>query len=232
VEVAASYADGTPAVISRQVGEGHTVYLNCLLPKYDPVAVEMVRGLLEDAGIARRVVVDSGDPDELARAWECAEYELGEARIVGLIRDHRLTEGPQTCQVRLGTPAHLYDMRAREYLGEGGATTVTLGRGETAMLALLPYIVTGITIAGDGTAQRVEIEAAGEITDHVLHVTVRDPDGNLASAYTRNVAAPRGVADLHIPLALSDPAGRWTLTVGDVLSGVERSAGFDWTPGG
>ena len=231
-ETNATYDDGTPAAIFREVGDGQTVYLNCLLPKYDEVAVYMIEALMQAAGVERRVVVRGPDPETAARAWECAEYELGEARVVGLIRDHRLADGPQTCEVGFDRPAHIYDMRGREHLGETQTATLTLGRGETAMLALLPYEVTGIEITGDGPVLRATVQADGDLTDHVLRVTVTDPRGVAAPAYARNVLAAGGAADLRIPLALSDAAGEWTVTVRDVLSGVEASAGFTWQAGG
>ena len=178
----------------------------------------------------RHVIVDSGDPESPARAWECARYELGEAEIVGLIRDHRLVEEPQTCEVNFGRTAHIYDMRKREYIGETEKNLVTLGPGETAMFAVLPYEVDGLQVIGAGAEMRASVLAAGPVTDHVFHVTVSDPAGNLSPAYTRNVLAPGGTADLRIPLALSDPAGEWSVTVRDVLSGAEVRTAFDWQP--
>ena len=225
-ETDASYPDGTPAVIFREVGQGKTAYLNGVLPKYDPTVVRMIDELTREGGVERHVAVDSGDAEAPARAWECARYELGDAEIVGLIRDHRLVEEAQTCTVNFDRTAHIYDMRARQYIGETDSTLTTLGPGETAMYALLPYEVTGLQITGELPDLRASVMGDGDLTDHVLHVTVTDPQGNPAPAYTRNVLAPGGSAELHIPLALNDPAGEWTVTVRDVLSGVEASATF------
>jgi hypothetical protein len=227
----ASYPDGTPAVIFREVGDGLTAYINGVLPKYDPTVIDMIAELMREGGVDRPVTVDSGDPADPARAWECARYELGDAEIVGLIRDHRLVEGEQTCEVNFGGTAHIYDMRGREYIGETEKNVVTLGPGETAMFAVLPYEVTGLQITGDGPDLRTTVQATDDPTDHVFHVTVTDPEGNRARAYTRNVLAGGGSADLRIPLALNDPAGEWAVTVRDVLSGVENSATFQWRQG-
>ncbi|MGC9319395.1 MAG: beta-galactosidase trimerization domain-containing protein [Armatimonadota bacterium] len=229
----ASYPDGSPAVIFREVGDGRTVYLNCLLPKYDPVAVEMVGELMEEAGVERHVLVDSGDPESPARAWECARYDLGEAEIVGLIRDHRLVEEPQTCTVRLGREAHVYDMRGRTSLGRTDAFEATLAPGEAGAWALLPYEVAGIELTlGEATEYEVALQAAGEVGDHVLHVTVTGPDGELRPAYTRNVLAEGGRYAGRVPLAVNDPEGEWTVTVRDVLSGVTARASIAWQHGG
>ncbi len=227
----ASYEDGTPAVIFRELGVGHTIYLNCLMPKYDPTSVEMVRDLLGDAAVDRPVSVDSGDAETPARAWECARYELGAAEIVGLIRDHRLVDASQSCEVSFGRTAHVYDMRAHSYIGETEKNVVTLGPGETAVFAVLPYKVDGMQIVGAGNEMRATVLADGPVGDHVLHVAVTDPAGDPAPAYTRNVSAPGGIADLRIPLALSDAPGDWTVTVRDVLSGAEESVTFAWQSG-
>lgn len=227
----ASYADGTPAVIFREVGAGRTAYLNGLLPKYDPSVIGMFDEAMREGGVERRVVVDSGDPENPARAWECAEYELGTARIVGLIRDHRLSSDSQTCTVDFGRVAHIYDMRAQEYLGETQTAQLTLLPGEAACLALLPHEVTGVQVVADGPRLRGNILSGGEVSDHVLHVEVAGPDGEVRPAYTRNISASGGAAELVIPLALSDPAGEWSVTVRDVLSGREGSARFEWQPG-
>lgn len=230
-ETVARYEDGTPAVVGRGLGAGHTIYLNCLLPKYDPTAVQMVGDLMDGAGVERRVTVDSGDPEAPALAWECARYELGLAEIVGLIRDHRLCAEPQTCTVDFGRVAHIYDMRRREYLGETRAIETTLAPGEAACFAVLPYRVTGVQLTGAGRDLRATVLAEGEVGPHVLHVSVTDPAGNPAPAYARNVSAPDGVADLHVPLAANDPVGTWTVSVRDALSGATAQATVAWPAG-
>ncbi|MBD3292961.1 MAG: hypothetical protein GF393_08565, partial [Armatimonadia bacterium] len=206
-ETDASYPDGTPAVIFREVGQGKTAYLNGVLPKYDPTVIDMFDELMRESDVERHVTVDSGDPESPARAWECARYELGAAEIVGLIRDHRLVEEAQTCEVSFGRTAHIYDMRGRTYIGETEKNLVTLGPGETAMFAVLPYEVTGLRITGDGPDLRATVQATDDPTDHVFHITVTGPDGEVRPAYTRNVLASGGSADLRIPLALNAPAG-------------------------
>ncbi len=232
-EAVVSYADGTPAVVVRDLGAGHTVYLNLLVPKYDPTSVRWIADLLTAAGVERRVTVDSGDPENPARAWECARFELGgrlpgsRTEIVGLIRDHRLCEEPQSCEVDFGQVAHIYDMRGREYLGRTQTIEATLAPGEAAAYAVLPYQVTGLQLVGAGNEARCTVLTDGQTGDHVLHISVTDPDGAPAPAYTRNVLAPAGAFDVRVPLAANDAAGEWTLTVRDVLSGVSTSMTID-----
>ncbi len=230
-EFGATYADGTPAAIYQELGTGRTAYFNCLLPKYDPVALGMLYELLEDAGIERRVAVDTGDAQNPPRAWECARYVMGDGpgapEIVGLIRDHRLVDEPQTAMVDFGREAFVYDMRDRRSHGRTRTIEATLEPGEAGAWALLPYEVTGVNVSlGAGGSFEVQLIAAGEVGDHVLHLTVTGPDGEVRPAYTKNVLAEKGGYKGVIPFAANDPTGEWTLTVRDVFSGVVAQASF------
>ncbi len=147
---------------------------------------------------------------------------------MGLIRDHRLCEEPQSCQVDFGEVAHIYDMRGREYLGRTQTIEATLAPGEAAAYAVLPYQVTGVQLVGAGNEARCTVLTDGQTGDHVLHISVTDSGGDPAPAYERNVLAPGGVADLRVPLAINDAPGEWTLTVRDVLSGASTNTTIDW----
>jgi hypothetical protein len=57
----------------------------------------------------------------------------------------------------------------------------------------------------------------------VLHVEVRDSQDKFLPGYSGNVLSDaNGAALKQIPLALNDPAGSWSITVKDVLSGQEE----------
>ncbi len=223
------HADGTPALVVRDVGRGRTVYLNCLLPKYDPGAVEMIRALLEQAGIARDITVTSADPEVPARAWECNLFSRGGLRVVGLIRDHRLADEAQTCTVDFGREANVFDLRTRQALGRTQTIEATCDPGEAKIYALLPYAVTGVNLTlGADASFEVELTGDGDIADHVLHLTWTDPRGHVPRHYESVVAAPGGKYTGHIPLAANDEAGQWTLTVRDVLTNVTAQVEMAW----
>ena len=220
-EVIGEHTDGTPALVTRALGDGRTVYLNFLLPKYDAGAVEMLEALLADAGVERPVILRTDDPESPARAWECARFRRGDIELVGLIRDHRLVEEPQTATVNFGRAAHVYDLRGRQYLGETQAIEATLAPGEARVYALLPYAVSGMSLnLGGETSYEVSLNAGAPVGDHVLHLAWTDPEGKVVRAYEKNVLATGGRYQGHIPLALNDSQGQWTLTIRDVLSGV------------
>lgn len=223
------HADGTPALVVRDVGQGRTVYLNCLLPKYEPGAVEMIRALLEEAGIARDITVTSTDPEVPARAWECNLFSRSGIRVVGLIRDHRLTDEAQTCTVDFGREANVFDLRARQSLGHTRTIESTCAPGEAKIYALLPYAVTGVNLTlGADASFEVALIADGPIGDHVLQLTWTDPRGDAPRHYESVVAAPDGKYTGHVPLAANDLRGQWTLTVRDALTNVTAQASVAW----
>jgi hypothetical protein len=59
---------------------------------------------------------------------------------------------------------------------------------------------------------------------HILHVDTADPTGRLVPYYGGNVRATAGRAEKLLPLAGSDPAGAWQITVRDVLTGQKVNA--------
>jgi hypothetical protein len=59
---------------------------------------------------------------------------------------------------------------------------------------------------------------------HVLHVEITDPSGKPVTYYSGNVLAQRGRAVWRLPVAMSDPAGKWNVRVKDLLTGQTHSA--------
>lgn len=61
-----------------------------------------------------------------------------------------------------------------------------------------------------------------------LRVTLTDPLGDIRFDLYR--ATERGILTLELPLAANDPAGKWTVTVGELLSGKTGTASFNYNP--
>ena len=147
----------------------------------------------------------------------------------GLIRDHRRCSDKDPVIVDLGTSSHVYDIRARRYLGEVSRTELTLAPGGTALLSCLPYRVEAVQVsspaevpAGQELVVQISISASGAgIGDHVVHVEVADPEGKLQVQYPQNHLAPAGKLELRLPTAFNDRPGEWTIRAADVLTGVE-----------
>ena len=236
----AAHATGEPAVLVRELGEGLTVYLNFHLPEYDVVTHELVRQIVERAGIERRVIAEGGDADAPPRCYERNTFRRGPIAVHAFIRDHRRCSDTDPVRFAFGQEAHVYDMRAKEYLGEVDAVEATVAPGDTALYACLPYRVTGVTVSADPPSVEPATPLAlhvgisgdgGEVGDHVVHVELIGPGREPVWHYTQNALAPRGVLDLVIPLALNEQPGQWRARATDVLTGTVGEAPFTVEPG-
>ncbi|MBM4046154.1 MAG: hypothetical protein FJ279_13670, partial [Planctomycetes bacterium] len=198
-----------------------------------------------------RPASDKSDPSDLQAvierlglrpetAWEAAgtvpreaeiyAFELDEGRYVGLVRnvgEKAANQPPIT--LTLPKALHAYDVRKGKYLGHVSRVTQALAPGEAALLALLPYRVTGLeaVVASPSSAQdavlRLSIASTAKPTTHVLHLDLTDPSGAVRPCYSLNIVAPEGRADARIPFALSDPLGPWTARARDVATGAEAA---------
>jgi hypothetical protein len=61
---------------------------------------------------------------------------------------------------------------------------------------------------GFDSMERVELLARLE---HAFHVKVLGPDGKEVRPLQQNILAPKGQTVWHVPFAVSDPAGEYTL---------------------
>lgn len=74
------------------------------------------------------------------------------------------------------------------------------------------------------------VDQAGQILSGTapLQITVADPAGTPRFDLYR--ATDHGVCSLSLPLAANDPAGTWTVTVKELLSGTQGQARFEFQP--
>ena len=229
----AAHATGEPAVLVMPHGKGLSVLLNFKLPQYDATMRELLRQIVSRAGVPREVTVEAASGNVPPRAYELNTFTRGPITVHGLIRDFRRCEGSDPVVIRFGRKAHVFDVRARKYLGEVDRAQTTLPPGETALYALLPYRVEGLGLnapasvkAGEELVARVNLVASGTAGDHVIHVELLDPKGQSVWCYAGNELLPAGKGVVRVPLALNDAKGKWTLRVRDVLTGAQSEAKF------
>jgi beta-galactosidase len=223
----ATHASGEPAVLVQSRGKGMAVYLNFCLPEFDPVTRDLVAQLARRAGVQACAVAQAVAGDAPPRCYERDTFGRGPIRVHAFIRDHRRCKDQDPVRFDFRQPTHVYDIRAGRHLGHTAQVQTVLAPGETAFYACLPYRVTALTAtiaspASPGSPLPVRISVRGDgaiVGDHVIHVDLVAPDGRPVEHYAQNVLAQAGTADLQIPLAMSDPTGRWTLRVRDVLTG-------------
>ncbi len=225
----AEHATGEPAVAIQRHGKGLSVYLNASLPAYDVACRELLGQITRIAGVERRVSVQALEGDAPPLCYERNTFRRGPIEVHGFIRDFRRCDDSEPVTVQFGGDSHVYDLRARKYLGEPG---------ETRLYACLPYRVSGLTVAAPATVRQgaklaLQVSVAGEggqVGDHVVRVTFRRPTGDEAWHYTRNELAPGGTLALQTPIALNEQIGQWRVEVRDVLSGMKGEATFNVEP--
>lgn len=244
----ARHSDGLAGVIVNEVGKGRAVLLNAV-PDYRPDSVSLVRAVLSSAGV--RAPVTLSGTDGPAIGYERFAFERGGLRYLGVLRDMPpLPEGArpswfgpawrqadsdvETVHIGLSERCHVYDVRAGTYLGRLQEITIAVPVGDAVFLGLMPYRVAGVRLTvpasclpGERLGYQAEVLTSGaQAGDHVLRVAFSDARGQPIGSYSRNVLASGGVYDGHLPLALSDPPGRWRLEVTDVTSGLSQTQTF------
>lgn len=217
--------DGVPAVVTKQHGTGKTVFLG-----FATKDSEQLRALF--AGIRPVCEIVSPETGETPLDHEAVLFDMGGNQYLG-ITHNPLHENPDLdcVEVRIGKQAHVYDVRAGNYLGKVDHFETSIPAGGAAFHALLGYRMSALEVeatAGTGeVAHNITCElrmAEAQVGDHVVHVRVRRPDGTWHAAYERNLVARVGKATFAVPLALSDPPGEWAIVCRDVASGVEGHA--------
>ncbi len=167
----------------------------------------------------------------LPSATEMYRYRLGRAEFIGLCRDATpgaAEEGPLT--LTLPGPAHVYDCRAGEYLGQRAQIVLDIPGADAAFLCLLPYRPEAMQATAQIADGRLRVQAnlagVADPTDHLFRVEVTPPRAaGPALWYSKNLLAPGGSLEWSVPLAQNDPEGRWTVTVKDVATGLRATTG-------
>ncbi|MEA3401760.1 MAG: beta-galactosidase [Armatimonadota bacterium] len=228
-------ADGEPLIIRKDhEGGGRAYYLNFVATRANEMLAWLEADVLANLPRIAHFGHAPGEPGE----YELVALERRPVRLLGVLRERRfeLSDGPMT--LTLPAEAEVYEVRTGEPLGRTASITADLAPGETALYALLPYRVEGVEIEGPEQAARgrrwvatLSVRTTAPTPgDHVLRVEVREPGGALSEAYTRNVLAERGMAEIAIPFALNDTTGDWRVAAQDIASGQAAAMTITLTP--
>jgi hypothetical protein len=138
--------------------------------------------------------------------------------------------------VKLALPGQrfVYDVRAAKAMGRLGGVQLTLDPYEPTILAIAESPVPELEVSAPGRVKRgdtgtlgVTFARATAAANHVLHIDVVNPSGEIVRYYSGNVLAPEGRAARLIPIAISDPVGRWEVRVKDLLSAQTKTSSFE-----
>ena len=225
---AAAHGDQTPAIVAHPAGKGKAVYLNGFLG-YNMPSRQLIGNLLDSAGVASPVRVTGGGHERMG--YEVTTFRRGRIEILGVLRLH---DEQEPTQVELGERKHLYDVRAKRYLGLTDTAEFDLTKKAAAVLALMPYKVAGVkvqtapaaVVPGQAVTLSAEVLCDGAAGDHVLRMEVYDPAGRLSRAYTDHVLAVGGRFEAQWRTGLNEPPGRWRVVVVDAISGRQGEAEY------
>ncbi len=234
--------DGTPAVLVHRLGCGTAVLLNAEIDPYRSLREKaeggaerrLLAGLLAEAGLKPPVPVRPEGP------WEIVRFADRDALYVCLLPDSSFP-GEQRRPVRIELPrrAFVYDVRAKQALGQTEIVETTLAPGQPQIYALLPYDVRNITVkpaaevaAGADLVVDVTLDLAPSqhCARHCIRIELAGPDGRTLRHYAENVITSKPAVCTTIPLAVNDPAGRWTIQATDVATARASQATFAVTP--
>jgi len=228
----ASHATGEPAVLIERKGKGLTVYLNFGLPAYDVNVRELLCRVAARAGIERRVVAENPARGDPPRCYERNTFARGAVKVHAFIRDHRRCEDTDLVRLDFGKRSHVYDMRAKRYVGNVSSVETIVPPGDTTLYACISYRVKSLSVRvphavkpGEELLVEAQLNAeTGTPGDHVLHVDLIGPAGEPAWHYARNELAASGKLSFAVPLAANEQPGTWTVRARDVLTGVTGEA--------
>lgn len=191
--------------------------------------------------------------EEPVRYCELVEFSAGDIRYVGILPRYfggRYSQSlaptsvaeqkTEQASAMLPEIGHVYDVRVGEYLGETDRIDMTLTTGIARLYAVLPYRVRGVSVEAPAEASvgrtlsvGVEVEAGNaHVGNHVVHIELAREGEKAIKPYARNVVTADGAGSVDFLLPLNAPAGRWLLTVTDVISGKVETRSVSVTGGG
>jgi hypothetical protein len=238
----AQYGDATPAVLTRSLGKGRLYYVNAVYQSHwyiqwvTPTGPErqgfyrLVEWLCEGAE-ARRTLRLDGDLSQLLHvAVKQFTDPTGDIRYL-LVRTSG--EVPRVAgQLKwLGPQTAGYDVLNGQAVGRDVPLILKPGAGK--LLAFVEKPVKQFTIAASpaqivaGEPLQIEVRVLSADDTPVrgrfpLEIRVRAQDGGEIEGLRRSISLPSG-GKFTLHTALSDPAGAWTNTATDGISGLTGS---------
>ena len=153
-----------------------------------------------------------------------SEFNAGDARLFILAN----VAIDQPAAGTVSVPGYvLYDLRAGGKIANGAR--VTLAPGDGTLIFAVPVAPAAIVAQAD--AGGITVTVAGD-DGNVIHaafpikVTVFQPDGKEAAAYSDTYVTANGKLVIKPFLARNDPKGKWTAEIQELASGVKTKLEF------
>ena len=237
-------AEDAPCVLVREANGGRTVLLNTAIEEYEALhntgeagsIQALMRRLLALADVKPQVRLTTADGAGV-EACEIVRFAEGDIEYVCIVSDDDVIDAkPQDVTILFPRKAHVYDVRARQAVGETQTVETTLVPGDPKIYALLPYGIAGVAVkpaatqvpaGGTATFDVAPSTGGAELAGrHCLRIETVGPDGKPRKHYAQNVLIDKPATAAAVELALNDAPGRWEARVTDVARGVSGSAAF------
>lgn len=179
---------------------------------------------LDLAGIAPPAAITGSGRDPV----EAYAFTFGSSNLFAFLASPEAGKKTQKVAFEQPEPRHVYDVRRGRHLGRSDKVTITVPRGEAAVVAALPYRVTGIeltTLKSVRPGRRLPLSVTlktkgGDPGAHVIHIEFGIVGMPALSYYAQDIVCQGGQAATFIPLAINQQPANYTLTVRDVLTGI------------
>ncbi len=244
---AAMPSEGPVSLQAKAFGRGKALLLGYPLAEYtalrdkgeETVVREALRQVLANHGVSAQVQVatDAGP----VSACEVVRFRNGGIEYVGIVTEDNIpATKPMQATITFPRESDLYDVRAERHLGRVRQVQTEIVPGVPLLYAMLPEPVQGITLQSDpktlapGAAATLRVQLrtrSGKLAGaHVVRIEATDPKGRRVEHYSQNLLTTQPTAEAVLPFAANDPAGAWTITATDVVSGTRAKARITLNP--
>ena len=239
VQLAGGEALGTgaaPAVIVSKVGRGQAVLLNFSLAGYpalwtktapEPPA-RFLSALFASAGVEPVFSV----VDEAGHRVRDLEVTRWQNRGIQIVSFFRKGGEEQRGSVQMPGAFHAYDLRTKKRLTPARSIPISILPNRPTWVALAPSPLPPVRLrlsadrGARGDTLTLTATAPGAAGLHAVYVEVSTPSGDKAEWLGGELMVDGRGTPCALPIAFTDPLGKWTVTATDLYTGKTTTATY------
>jgi len=242
--VAIGKVGDAPAFIFNHYGKGAALLFNFPISTYQDLEREqkvamlkLLSSLIRAFGVQPfcEVQLSDGIP---AIGFRVSKFKRGNIVSIGILA-HRPSPKAESiyAKVKFAKPMHIYDQRTGKYFGQTDLLSLTISPVTATMLSALPYKVKRLDVsvkpgteiaAGSKLSLSISLRASDDAAPvgHIYRVRLTNPNGEDAWHYARTIKADvssHKPVSVSIPFAYNEAIGKWTITVRDIATRIEKT---------